>query len=625
MTSAPRGTVALLRARTARWLSIARLLPAVGRPLLAAALAVNLALGLLPVAFMIATAVAISRLPRAAADGGHWDTLLAPLVTALAVFLLSQVLRPFQTAVAETVTRAVDGHCANRMLTATTVDAPPAALDRPEALDRLADARSAFDRAMPSPGDAVAGLVNLVARYSQLLACLVVLGAVLNPWTALLAGATALVIRFVNRGSLAAYVEYWKSRAGERRKSTYLRTAAVDASGGKEVRLLGALPWFRARYRAESVEYLAQLWKERRRLLLLPFAGLAVVALVGAAGNLLVLATAVPPGSDGALALALTVQCLLVPLRFGVYFPESDVQTQYGMLAHQALTDFVEQAGREPVPPQARPVPQLSEGLAFRGVDFGYPGADRQVYRGLELLIPANRSTAVIGLNGAGKTTLVKLLARVHEPVAGRIEADGVPLTAMDPTEWRRRLAVVFQDFNRYDLTLAQNVALGAAHRPPDRDAVAAALARAGAQEVLDAVGPDTVLSAAYQGGRDLSGGQWQRVALARALYAVGAGAEVLVLDEPTAQLDVRAEVAFYERFLELTRGITSVIISHRFSTVRRADNIVVVEDGAVVEQGDHDSLMREGGRYATLFRLQADRFDPAQDEAAPGREGALR
>jgi ATP-binding cassette subfamily B protein len=277
------------------------------------------------------------------------------------------------------------------------------------------------------------------------------------------------------------------------------------------------------------------------------------------------------------------------------------------------------------VPERPLPVPPVTQGVVFRQLAFGYPGTDRQVYRDLDLTLPAGRSTAVIGLNGAGKTTLVKLLARVHEPQAGRIEVDGVPLTALDPAEWRRRLAVVFQDFNRYDLTLTQNVALGAAHRPPDPDAVTAALVRAGAQEVLEAVGPGTVLSAAYEGGRDLSGGQWQRVALARALYAVDSGARILVLDEPTAQLDARAEVAFYERFLDLTRGITSVVISHRFSTVRRADNIVVVEDGAVVESGDHDALMGLGGRYAALFRLQADRFGSATDETPPGREGALR
>ncbi|MEV6979541.1 ABC transporter ATP-binding protein, partial [Kitasatospora sp. NPDC093806] len=455
-------------------------------------------------------------------------------------------------------------------------------------------------------------------RYSQLAAALVVLAVALNPLAALFAGATALAVRFGQRGSLASFVEYWKSMAGERRKSAYLRTAAVDASGGKEIRLLGALPWFRARYRAEAVGYLAQLWQERRRLLLRPFLGLAAVAVIGGAGAFLVLAVAVPAGEDGALALALTVQCVLIPLRFGVYFPESDVQTQYGMLAHRALTDFEEQAGREPRPEQPRPVPHPTEGIAFRKVSFGYPGASRQVYRGLDLVLPANRSTAVIGLNGAGKTTLVKLLARVHEPDAGAIEVDGVPLTDLDPAEWRRRLAVVFQDFNRYELTLAQNVALGAPHLPADRAAVTAALTRAGAGEVLNAVGLDTVLSAAYRDGRDLSGGQWQRVALARALYALEGGAEVLVLDEPTAQLDIRAEVAFYESFLELTRGITSVVISHRFSTVRRADHIVVVDNGVVIENGDHESLLRAGGRYAELFRLQADRFDQAADPDQP-------
>jgi ATP-binding cassette subfamily B protein len=226
------------------------------------------------------------------------------------------------------------------------------------------------------------------------------------------------------------------------------------------------------------------------------------------------------------------------------------------------------------------------------------------VLDGLDLEIPAGRSTAIVGVNGAGKTTLVKLLARLHDPAGGTISVDGVPLTELDARRWQRQIAVVFQDFNRYPLSLAENITLGRAGSPER------AAERAGAAELRGDVGWPTILSRQYEGGTDLSGGQWQRVALARALFAVEHGATVLVLDEPTAWLDVRAEAAFFDRFLEITRDLTSIVISHRFSTVRRADQICVLDGGRLAERGTHDELMAAGGIYAEMFRLQAARFE---------------
>ena len=202
---------------------------------------------------------------------------------------------------------------------------------------------------------------------------------------------------------------------------------------------------------------------------------------------------------------------------------------------------------------------------------------------------------------------------------------DGTDLSEFDVRSWQRRLAVIYQDYIRYELDAATNVGLGAPEHMDDREAIARACEWAGATEVIDSLpdGLDTVLSSRYPGGTDLSGGQWQRIALARALFATGAGASVLVLDEPTAQLDVRAEVAFFDRFLELTQGLTTVVISHRFSTVRRAQRIVVLDRGRITEQGSHEELLALGGRYAELFELQARRFsagDEAADEAEPDR-----
>jgi ABC-type multidrug transport system fused ATPase/permease subunit len=223
-------------------------------------------------------------------------------------------------------------------------------------------------------------------------------------------------------------------------------------------------------------------------------------------------------------------------------------------------------------------------------------------------MIPAGSSLAIVGQNGAGKTTIAKLLCRLYDPQGGGIEVDGVDLRTLDLDGWRSRLAAVFQDFIRFELPLRDNVAPAGA---PD-EVIQAALAAAGAAGLADL---GTVLARGYPGGTDLSGGQWQRIALARALCAVRLGAGVVLLDEPTAQLDVRGEAEIFDRILAATRHTTTILISHRFSTVRHADRICVLEHGKVVELGSHDELMAAGGRYRTMFELQASRFGEDDEE----------
>jgi ABC-type multidrug transport system fused ATPase/permease subunit len=262
----------------------------------------------------------------------------------------------------------------------------------------------------------------------------------------------------------------------------------------------------------------------------------------------------------------------------------------------------------------ARPgPPRGAEGLParevrFRGVTFAYPGGERAVLDGFDLAIPAGSSLAIVGVNGAGKTTLAKLLCRLYDPQGGAIEVDGVDLRDLDVEAWRARVTAVFQDFIRFELPLRDNVAPAGA---PD-EVVQAALRDAGAAGLATL---DTPLARGYPGGTELSGGQWQRIALARALCAVRRGAGLVLLDEPTAQLDVRGEAEIFDRLLAATRHATTILISHRFSTVRHADRICVLEHGRVVELGTHDELMARGGRYRTMFELQARRFGATADE----------
>jgi ABC-type multidrug transport system fused ATPase/permease subunit len=257
--------------------------------------------------------------------------------------------------------------------------------------------------------------------------------------------------------------------------------------------------------------------------------------------------------------------------------------------------------------------------IRFRNLTFAYPSSGEPaaalgatVLKGFDLTIPAGSSLAIVGQNGAGKTTLAKLLCRLYDPQEGAIEIDGVDLREIDIDAWRARVTAVFQDFVRFELPLRDNVSPAGA---PDIK-IEEALAEAGAAHLASL---DTILARGYEGGTDLSGGQWQRVALARALCAVKMGAGLVLLDEPTAQLDVRGEAEIFERILKATRKATTILISHRFSTVRHADRICVLEHGRVIELGTHEELIVLGGRYHTMFELQASRFETeAGDEGVP-------
>ena len=266
-----------------------------------------------------------------------------------------------------------------------------------------------------------------------------------------------------------------------------------------------------------------------------------------------------------------------------------------------AKTPLDRAAGARPRPTPRRD--DRSDAIAIHDVRFTYPGRTEPILDEFNLVVPAGESLAVVGENGAGKTTLVKLLCGLYEPDHGQITLDG----RSDPIALRERVGVIFQDFVRYELPLRENVAFGSLHTSPTDDDLEQALRDAGAPDLLSRLphGWDTILAKGYVGGTDLSGGQWQKVALARALVTIRGGASVLVLDEPTAHLDVRSERELFDRILDLTAGVTTILISHRLSSVRHADRIVAIKGGRIIEDGSHEGLIAADGFYARMFSLQ--------------------
>ena len=262
-------------------------------------------------------------------------------------------------------------------------------------------------------------------------------------------------------------------------------------------------------------------------------------------------------------------------------------------------------------PPPASPVPvpdRLTQGIEFRNVSFRYPGSDKYVIKNVSFTLRVRESVAIVGENGAGKTTVVKLLARFYDPTEGAIYLDGRDLREYDLASLRHQIGVIFQDFVRYDLSAKENVGFGQVDLLDDTDRIERAAYEGGAQDLIKSLskGYDTILGKEFDEGVDLSGGEWQKIALSRAFMKE---AEVLILDEPTAALDAFAERDVFSRFAELTSDRTAIFISHRFSTVRMADHILVLQQGELVEQGGHEQLMAQDGRYAQMFNTQAKQY----------------
>jgi ABC-type multidrug transport system fused ATPase/permease subunit len=555
--------------------------------------------GILPALFAIAVGALVGAVERGTGLAG-------PLAFAGGVFLLLQILTPIHQAASANLGDRTAAWLYDRLTDACIKPPGMGHLEDPKLMSDLTVARD-FDLGMTGPPmfismDFIAGsLVEIIGG----LACAVVLFGYAW-WAPIVLAGGWLATHWLLRESAVWYDRNTEQVRAAQRDADYAYRLAVDAPAAKELRLFGLAGWTLDRFITRrmllhSLQYEATRLREKPVLWSL---------LIVVSANFVVFWSLAGAASSGRLDLgALVVFCQAAigtsmiafgGLNWALDGASAPVAAVLRLRSAMAPAGALESGARSAAGAPAHEI-------RFRDLSFAYPGGAPVLER-LDLTIPAGSSLAIVGQNGAGKTTLAKLLCRLYDPQSGVIEVDGADVRNFDLRSWRDRITAVFQDFMRLELPLRDNVAPAGA---PD-EIVRAALADAGAANLATL---DTVLARGYDGGTDLSGGQWQRVALARALSAVRLGAGVVLLDEPTAQLDVRGEAEIFDRMLAATRRCTTILISHRFSTVRHADRICVLEHGRVIELGTHDELMALGGRYRTMFDLQASRFGATEDE----------
>ena len=570
--------------------------------------AIMVVTALIPAAIIYMTKVIVDGVVEAASGGGDWTELVTPVAVVFALWLVETLLGSVSNMVQSMLGERVEFSAQERIVEkAGSLDI--AFYENPKFYDQL---RHAQDQLYQVTG-IVWSSIGLL-RSGVGLTAMAGLLTILHPLAIVVLFVTVLPSLLMQGFFARLYFDFDTQWVRNYRMLDYLKRLLTSRDSAKEIRIFTLKDALVARFRDfRETQLRAYLRMQLRSLRVRT--GLDVVSLAGVAS---IWAYAV---YQAALA-RITVGDLTL-----VFNAAQQARSQLnalvgsgGQVYEQALfaTRFFDLLDMDPAsveaalaPPTANPEPvptPMTRGIEFRNVSFKYPGTDKWILRDVSFEIPARSKVAIVGENGAGKTTMVKLLSRLYDPVEGEIRFDGRDLRGYDLAELRRDVAVVFQDFFRYDLSAADNVGFGEVRALNDRDRIQAAAKQAGAHDIIEALpkGYDTVLGRTFDEGVDLSGGEWQHLAISRAFLS---DAQVLILDEPTAALDAFREHRLYEQVAELSENKTVVFISHRFSTVRMADLIVVVEDGQMTELGDHETLIERNGKYAAMFNTQAARY----------------
>jgi ATP-binding cassette subfamily B protein len=464
-----------------------------------------------------------------------------------------------------------------------------------------------LERARVQATDRLAMIQQMGRLFQQVITTLVfsVALAWASPWLILLL-ALGVLPSFIGETHYA-FLGYAKNfrQTPAKRQMDYLRQVAGSREGAKEVKLFGLSKFFTERFQALAHQiYVEDVTLSRSKLII---GGL--LGIIGTLGYYGAYVYVIWRTLHGAYDIG-----QFTFLTAAIQQASSNLQQVFSTasgIADQALflTDLLAFFEMQPTvqsKPNSLPAPNpIEQGFEFRNVSFTYPGTERTVLHNFNFTLSRGERIALIGENGQGKTTVVKLITRLYDPTEGQILLDGIDLREYSIEELHRQIGVIFQDFMRFEMTARENIAVGRIDEPHQQAAIEDAAHKSLADTVVDklAHGYDQVLGRRFEGGVELSGGEWQKMALARAYLR---DAQLLILDEPTAALDARSELEVFERFAELTQGKMALLISHRFSTVRMADRIVVLSGGRLIEEGNHQQLMAKNGLYASMFEMQA-------------------
>lgn len=569
---------------------------------------------------VLAIGFVVTRIQALASNDVGTPGLVAPLTMFGAVLALDQLLGAVSEPLSRATARRIELHVRSQVRKRLANVRGIARLEDPRTQDDVTLLTAAEPGA--TVGDAFLGLTGTLTSVFAVVASGIVVARLSGSLAALYVAVLIVGKAQLRRKSLDVFAVR-SARTVVLRRRSYIAT--LNRGAAKEARIYGLSDDLLDRHNAAHREHfgvlLAAYWRSQQVQMVAVAAATVVLGFIGYVASQEVLKGAI--GIGEATTYVLAAHSMLIALSIPIAPSTHGVELLAAFDRIRAPAPAEGEATPTGGSPRCEPSPGhgASELIRLEDVSFSYPDSERRVLDGIDLVIREGESLAVVGVNGAGKTSLIKLISGLYEPQAGRILVRGTPLAGDQVDKWRGQLGAVFQDFVQYPLAVRQNVSLGFGEEQGDPDDLSFALDAAGAMAIVDGLplGLETVLSRQFEQGAELSGGQWQRIALARAIYAARRGASLVLLDEPTANLDVRAEFEVFDRLLEHTAGVASVIVSHRFSTVRKADRIVVIDEGKVVQDGNHVSLMQQVGLYREMFTTQASRFVAAtelQDQA---------
>ena len=556
--------------------------------------------GIIPVAIVWLTKPLVNALQAAVGSGVNRETIQPLLTTAIALgtlMLASELLKIALQWISMSQAEVVQDHVSD-LLHAKATELDLAFFESPDFHDRLYRVHESGGRSL--------GLLESIGGFAQNLVTVVGIGALLlsyGVWvTLLLVVGTVPALLVVMRGSRQQH-EWWKRTTIDHRRAQYFGDLLTRSQHAAEMRVFGLAAHFRQRFR----ELRRRLRAERMRLYRrqsLARLGAEAIAMLSAAGAIAWMVWRAVLGRATLGDIALFSQAFQRAQGLVRSLLMNIGQIHSSGLFLETLFEYLDLRPIVTAPPDPLPLPQGRPSIRFDDVSFRYPATDRFALEHFSLTIPAGKTIAIVGANGAGKSTLLKLLCRFYDPVSGRVELDGIDLRRFDPVELRRSMTVMFQLPVSFQGSVRENITLSDLSRAADTADVESAARDAGLDELVGRLpaGFDTTLGKAFTGGTELSGGEWQRLALARSYFR---RSRLIILDEPTSSMDSWSEAHWFERFRHLAAGATAIIITHRLTIARRADEIHVMENGNIVESGSHDALIELGGRYASSWADQ--------------------